>query len=130
MSPATRAIQDLGLSDAEVTKLLDELDACEVEPRASERRSNRHPFRGTALVVKMSLPGFTTADFCVRLRNISRHGVAFLSRHAFEPGAKLSLELPIGQHLEIVERQAVVVRNRQVGDQVYEVGAEFSVVLY
>ena len=126
MSEPTRPIHDLGLSDAEVTELLDNLDAGEIDTRESERRSLRRYLRGTALIVRMSRPGFTAADFRVRLRNISQHGVAFLSRHAWEPGTQICLELPIGPDLAIVEQQAVVVRSRHIEGEIHEIGAEFA----
>jgi hypothetical protein len=126
MSEPTRSIQNIDLSDAEVTKVLDALDASEVQGRVCERRSPRRPIRGTALIVGSSRPGFTMADYRVRLRNISRHGVAFLSQHEWAKGAKICLELPVGPKLDAVECEAVVVRCRQIEDRAYEIGAEFT----
>ena len=126
MLTSNRPIVDLDISDDEVTRILDELDEAEVPMTDSERRSERHYLRGTALLVKLSQPGFTTADFRVRLRNISRHGVAFLSRYDLAQGTRLYAELPIGDHLSPTEKAAVVRRSRQVEENVYEIGAEFQ----
>ena len=126
MSGPNRSIYDLELSDEEVTAILDKLDAEETQVRVSERRSLRRFLRGTALVVRMSLPGFTMADFRVRLRNISQHGLAFLSRYTLEPGTRLTLQLPIGSDLSMVEKPAVVVRSRLVEGLIHEVGVEFE----
>ena len=126
MSEPNRSIYDLELSDEEVTAILDRLDAEELRVKTSGRRSLRRFLRGTALVVRMSLPGFTMADFRVRLRNISQHGVGFLSRYALEPGTRLTLQLPIGPDLSMVEKPAVVVRSRPVEGPIHEVGVEFE----
>jgi hypothetical protein len=120
-----RPVVDLELSDEEVTRILDALDESELPIGDSERRSERRYLRGTALLVRLTRPGFTTADFRVRLRNISQHGVAFLSRYDWAPGTRLFVELPIGEQLAPTEKAAVVKRNREVADKVYEIGAEF-----
>ena len=125
MSTTSRPVHDVGLSDEQVTLILDKLDAMEARVKKSERRSDRRYLRGTAMLVNLSRPGYTMADFRVRLRNISRHGVAFLSGNAMQPGTRLRIQLPIGPDLSIVEQEAVVTRCRQVESQVHEIGAEF-----
>lgn len=126
MPATTRTVYDIELTDEEVTELLERLDSAEGKVTNSERRSQRRFCIGTALIVGMSLPGFAGADFRVRLRNISQHGVAFLSRHPFQPGVRLGIELPIGPDLTPVERPACVVRCRQVTEKVFEIGADFE----
>ncbi len=123
---AQRPVYDIGLSDEEVSRILDKLATDEVDVRGSERRSPRRFMLGTALIVGMSRPGFATADFRVRLRNISRHGVAFIGRYALAPGTLLNLQLPIGPDLDITQEPAVVVRCRKVEEGVYEIGADFA----
>jgi hypothetical protein len=125
MQTLERQVIDLELSDEAVTQLLDALDEAELPSSDSERRSERRYLRGTALLVKLTRPGFTTADFRVRLRNISHHGVAFLSRYDWSPGTRLFVELPIGEQLAPSEKAAVVRRSREVAANVYEIGAEF-----
>lgn len=121
-----RPIYDIGLPDEEVSRILDKLNAQEVQVTGTERRSVRHCILGTALIVGMSRPGFATADFRVRLRNISRHGVAFISRYALEPGTLLNIQLPIGRDLEIRQEPGVVVRCREVEDGIYEIGVDYK----
>jgi hypothetical protein len=125
MQTLERPVIDLELSDEEVTQLLDALDEAELPIADSDRRSERRYLRGTALLVKLTRPGFTTADFRVRLRNVSNHGVAFLSRYDWTPGTRLFVELPIGDHLAATEKASIVRRSREVAEDVFEIGAEF-----
>ena len=125
MSTSCRTVQDLGISDEEVTRILDRLDEAERQVKTSERRSTRRYLRGTAMIVNMSRPGYTMADYRVRLRNVSDHGVVFLSRHAWDAGTRFDIELPIGPDLSIVEKKATVVRCRHVEGPICEIGAEF-----
>ena len=126
MSTSLRIVQDIGISDEDVTRILDRLDAVECETQKSKRRSDRRYLRGTAVIANMSLPGYTTADYRVRLRNVSNHGVVFLTRHSWDPGTRFEIQLPIGPELEAVESKAVVVRCRHVEGPVCEIGAEFA----
>ena len=125
MATSCRTVQDIDLSDEEVTRILDRLDAMERRTKSSERRSPRRYLRGTAMITNMSLPGYTTADYRVRLRNVSEHGVVFLSRHAWDAGTRFDIELPIGPDLSVVEKRAAVVRCRHVEGPICEIGAEF-----
>lgn len=126
MATSCRAVQDIGISDEDVTRILDRLDAMECRTKISERRSDRRYLRGTAIITNMSLPGFTMADYRVRLRNVSQHGVVFLTRHSWEAGTRFEIQLPIGPNLDIVDTKAVVVRCRHVEGPICELGAEFT----
>lgn len=121
-----RPVYDIGLSDEEVTRILDKLAANELDVRDSQRHSSRRFIVGTALITGMSRPGFATADFRVRLRNISREGVAFLSRYALDPGTRFRIQLPTGPELNMVEEEAVVVRCRLIGDSIYDIGVQIQ----
>ena len=125
MSTSCRTVQDLDISDEEVNRILDRLDAMERQTKSSARRSDRRYLRGTAIITNMSLPGYTTADYRVRLRNVSQHGVVFLCRHSWEPGTRFDIQLPIGPDLSVVEKTAVVVRCRYVEGPICEIGADF-----
>ena len=125
MSTSFRTVQDLGISDEEVTRILDRLDAMERQTKTSARRSDRRYLRGTAIITNMSRPGYTMADYRVRLRNVSQHGVVFLCRHSWEPGTRFDIQLPIGPDLSVVDRRAVVVRCRYVEGPICEIGADF-----
>lgn len=126
MVTSCRAVQGIGISDEDVTRILDRLDAMECRTNISERRSDRRYLRGTAIITNMSLPGFTMADYRVRLRNVSQHGVCFLTRHSWEAGTRFEIQLPIGSNLDIVDHKAVVVRCRHVEGPICEIGAEFT----
>jgi len=80
MPATTRPVYDIELTDEEVTELLEKLASEETDVHKSERRSPRRFCIGTALIVDLSLPWFAGADFRVRMRNTSQHGVAFLCR--------------------------------------------------
>jgi hypothetical protein len=112
-----------------VSRILDRLDAAQPSPEASQRRSERYSLRGLAVLVLIGADGVTEAIIRVRLRNVSRHGVAFLSARPILPGTAFRIGLPIGPAGETVERAATAVRCRLVGHGLHEVGAEFSSVL-
>jgi len=122
-------IQDIGLSDQQVTELLDRLDAEEIEMPPIERRSTRRYLRGAAMVVSASAAE-EAPSLRVRLRNVSRHGVAFLSSNGWEVGTRLRLELPIGSELASVEMLGVVVHRRHLEGPIFEIGAEFDTPCY
>ena len=95
------------------------------ESKDSRRRSTRHRLRGAAVVVKVQKHSIWPTVYRIRLRNVSRHGVAFLSRAPMMPGDFLRIELPIGPRSNMVEKHAIVRRCRYVEDMIHEVGAEF-----
>lgn len=126
MSLDDRPIQDIGIPDAEVSRILDRLDNEEFDVKRSERGLPRRFQRGTAVVALVLDSGVSALAYRVRLRNLSRQGVAFLSPVGLTIGSRLRIELPIGPDLGAVEEGAVVVRCRAVEEGIYEVGAELS----
>lgn len=126
MAIRERVIRDIGISDEDVTRILDRLDAAEIRVKDSERRSVRRYMRGTAIVAAVLRPGASPELYRVRMRNISEHGVAVLSPVAFEPGTRIFIELPVGPALSIVKKPAVVRRCRSVEGTIHEIGAEFG----
>jgi hypothetical protein len=78
------------------------------------------------LVATVPPPSFPATTYYVRLRNISRHGVAFLCRTVMRPGTPLIIHLPIGPESSMVERRATVRRCRHVEGMIHEIGAEFG----
>jgi hypothetical protein len=125
MTPQDDQVQDIGISDEKVTKLLDNLDAAEVAVSGSQRRSARSPLRGTAVMAIVDEAGSAPNTYRVRLRNISLEGVAFLIGRPLYPGVEITIELPIGSGLSLVKRRAVVRRYRLVEEPFHEIGAEF-----
>lgn len=121
-----RTVYDVDLSDEDVTRILDKLVANELSVSDSRRRLSRRFIVGTALITGMSRPGFASADIRVRLRNISREGVAFLSRYALEPGTRFRIQLPTGPELSMVEEEAVVIRCQFIEDSIYDIGVQIQ----
>jgi hypothetical protein len=126
MSTPNITQQNLRISKEEATRILDRLDAQEKKTEVSARRSARCRLRGELLVATVPPSSFPATTYYVRLRNVSRHGVAFLSRTAMTPGTLLTIHLPIGPESTIVERRATVRRCRHIEGMIHEIGAEFG----
>ncbi len=117
---------DLGISDEQAKRILDKLDEKEANVHESKRRSPRQHLRGLAVIVIASQSNTAEVAHRVRLRDISQHGAAFLSRAAMRVGISLRIQLPVGPDGSIVEKRAVVRRCRYVEDMIHEIGAEFG----
>ncbi len=118
-------LEDIGISDEQVTRLLDSLDDAETPVSGSERRSSRSYLRGTAVVAFASEADTLRTAYRVRLRNLSRDGVAFLICSPLATGVEVTLELPVGPGLSLVKRRAIVQRCREVEGPIHEIGVEF-----
>lgn len=118
-------IQDIGITDDEVARILDELDAVKTEPQADRRSSVRSHLRGKAVltVLQASLP--PAPAFWVRLRNVSEHGVAFLKSGPMPIDAFVRLELPTGRDAKTTTKHTVIRHCRHVEGTIYEIGVEF-----
>ena len=120
-------VQDIGISDEEVTRLLDQIEPDERVKQVELRRSQRTYLRGTTLFVVVlkgaQPPGVL---YRARLRNVSFHGVSFLTCGPMVPGTRLRMEMPVGRDLNTVEKHAIVRRCRHIERMIYEVGAEFE----
>jgi PilZ domain len=114
------------LPDAEVGRLLNHLDDGESDVDDSKRRSARHALRGKAMVVFLSESGNADIGYSVRMRNISQHGLAFLTHRNMLPGTLIRIQLPMGTDRAVVQKRAVVRRCRHVQAMVFEIGAEFG----
>jgi len=120
-------VQDIGISDEEVTRILDQMEPDERVKQVEQRRSQRSYLRGTTVfivVLKGSQPPGVL--YRARLRNVSFHGVSFLTCGPMVPGTRLRMELPVGRDLDTVEKHAVVRRCRHIERMIYEIGAEFE----
>ena len=126
MSTSDVTQRNLRISEKEADRLLRRLDAAEKETDNSARRSARCRLRGELLVATVPPSSFPATTYYVRLRNISRHGVAFLSRTAMTPGTLLTINLPIGPESSIVKKRATVRRCRHIEGMIHEIGAEFG----
>jgi hypothetical protein len=125
MTPNDQQVQDIGIPDEKVTKILDSLDDAEVSVTESARRSLRSPLRGTAVMAFVDEADSEPVTYRVRLRNISLEGVAFLIGRPLYPGVDITIELPIGPGLSLVKRRGVVRRYRLVEEPIHEIGVEF-----
>ncbi len=125
MATDQQPIIDLRLPDERIHELLDELDAKETTVDDCRRRSKRHHIRGLAVVIAATYQRSEVVHFRVRMRNVSQHGIGFLSPMPIMPNTNLSLELPTGRDRAMVKKNAVAKRCHHVGNMVYQVGAEF-----
>lgn len=117
---------DIKLTDAVAALLLNRLEASEGDSQKSKRRSNRLDLRGVLLPITVLQDHEPVGVFRVRMRNVSQHGVGFLSRAAMTPGAVVTLHLPIGPNSRTVDKRAVIRRCSHVEGMIYDIGAEFG----
>jgi hypothetical protein len=117
---------DIKLSDAATEHLLDKLETAEDEKVASKRRSERRDLRGVRLPITMRHDEDPVGVFHVRMRDISQHGVGFLSRAAISPGTAITVHLPLGPNGTSIDKHAVVRRCSHVDGMIYDIGAEFG----
>ncbi len=118
-------VQDIGLSDEDVARILDALDARQSTPNAEQRRQRRDRRRGKAVLIVMQASLPPAAAHWVRLRNISEHGMAFLKHGPLRQGTYVRLELPTGHDGRTVTKHAAVRHCRHVEGIICEIGVEF-----
>jgi len=120
LTHAKGTVQELGLTDAETTALLDILDSgnMRVSAKKSIRRSTRLPIRGMATVNSDS------GIFRARLLDLSLRGARFICLAAWEAGDSVRVDMPTTAGS--VEQQATVVRCSRVDGSVHEVAVEFD----
>jgi len=118
-------VRDLGLSDEDVTRILDTLDAEQGIPDTERRHVQRDSRRGKAalIVMQTSIPPATA--YWVRLRNVSDHGATFLKYRSLQQGTDVRLELPTGRDGRTVTKHATVRHCRHVEGKICEIGVEF-----
>ncbi len=118
-------VQDIDISDEDVTRLLDKLDAEKSQTRVEQRSVQRDDHRGRAMLIVMQASLPPASAHWVRLRNISEQGIAFLKHGALPLDAFVRLELPTGCEIQTMEKYAVVRHCRQIQGMVHEIGVEF-----
>ncbi|MFQ5429705.1 MAG: PilZ domain-containing protein [Phycisphaerae bacterium] len=126
MQGAPDTIQKFRLSDEETLAILELLDAGQVDPADSKRRSERHTLRGMTILIVIVKPGCSEIPYEVKTRNVSKHGIAFLSTSAMVPGTLIRVHLPAPESAESVTKEAVIRHCRPVQGKAYEMGAEFG----
>lgn len=117
---------DIKLTDAAAAALLDKLEVKETLTDKDRRRSTRRELHGALLPITVWQDDEPVGVFRVRMRNVSQHGVGFLSRAAMTPGAVVTLHLPIGPNTTTIDKRAVVRRCSHVEGMIYDIGAEFG----
>ena len=126
MTVSDEMVFDIRISEEAVRRILDRLDSEESDVTKSLRRSERQPLHGKFVVVRVVAVDAPPTNLGTRLRNVSRHGIAFLSGRPILPGTPLKVRLPIGPEGKHVDKEAVCVRCRWVESVIHEVGAEFT----
>lgn len=117
---------DIKLTDAAAAALLDKLEAKEAVADKDRRRSTRREVHGAVFPITVWQDDDPVGVFRVRMRNVSQHGVGFLSRVAMAPGAVVTVHLPIGPNGTTIDKGAVVRRCSHVEGMIYDIGAEFG----
>ena len=117
----------LGLTQAQLRSLLDELDqAGGDESTLQKRRSPRKPFRSVNVLISMlDSHGDPEISFRVLTRNISLHGLAFLHHQMIPVEQLLQVEIPFrkGYTVRLLAR---VAHCRHVRGMIHEIGVEFK----
>lgn len=127
MAATHTIVEDLPLPRGELECILTELDAEEADVAlVSRRRSPRNDLRGASAQVVIKGPDGQPQVLAACIRNMSVHGLAFLVGQSISPGSTVTVRLSDGDHT--LEEKAVVVRNRQVKEVIYEMGAVFCAV--
>lgn len=139
MSHTVDPIVDMRISNTEVELILDRIDAAVADADDADdaddaerlrgqkaRRSPRHSLRGLGIIVTIEENGEAVASLQVRVRNISQHGVAFITNRPMVPGTLLWVLMPIGPNKGMQEKEAIVRRWRHVQGMIYEIGVEFG----
>jgi hypothetical protein len=106
----------------QIHSILESLDRVLKEPGENRRGAPRIPVRmGLAATV---LGGPALAPMRIYTRNVSRSGIAFLSRRLFAPGERLAIAFHLpNQPAKLVLAQ--VTFGRYVRQALYESGARF-----
>ena len=130
MSHTVDPIMDMRISNTDVELILDHIDAAVADAERLEgqtaRRSPRHSLRGLGIIVTIEENGEAIASLRVRARNISQHGVAFITNRPMVPGTLVWVLMPIGPNKGMQEKEAIVRRWRHVQGMIYEIGVEFG----
>jgi CheY-like chemotaxis protein len=122
-----RCIDSLRLSQREQQELIARLEAAAAGHRgANLRTEDRLPCHAaTCAVATLHHPGGSVANYLVRPRNLSRHGIGFLNGNFVHIGSRCQIHL-----LRLDKRaQAVsgtVVRCQHVDGLVHEIGVRFD----
>ena len=118
-------VQDIGISDQDVTELLDRLDAEKSQTHVEQRSVHRDDRRGRAMLIVMQASLPPASAHWVRLRKIYERGVAFLKHGPLPLAAYVRLQLPTGCETQTLEKHAVVRHCRRIHGMVHEIGVEF-----
>ncbi len=126
MATQSTGVSKIRLSDEEINIIMDNLDALQRDAAGNQRRSERHRLRGRATVVVYETPN-TTQKLIVRLRNVSIHGIGFLSATPMIPDTEFQIWLPTGAGGRMVDKVATVRRCNVAPKMLHEIGAEFVI---
>ena len=115
----------LRLTEEYVTKILDQLDRDQASAAANARKSERHTYRAKVIVEWIVNDGAHRA--AVATRNLSRHGLGFLTTRFVYPGTRCRVRLISALNIAQVS-EATVMRCRYLSGTtgVHEVGVKFD----
>jgi hypothetical protein len=128
MSNQPSQAQQLRVTDVEATAIARALEQHETTARnLSSRDAER--FRlppGFKVVGTFTMPGGSTQNAIVTVRNISRTGMGFLHGTFLHPGSVASLVIVDEQRQPLLRIGGKVVRSEQIRVRVYDVGMRFD----
>lgn len=122
----TTPLLPIRISDHELEKILDALDSHVIDRDENRRRSPRFSIRKLSLTVIIAQQGMPPTRHIVRARNLSAHGLGFLSTAVMLPGTQLRVVLPSGPGGQTIEKPAIVRRCTHIRGRTHEIGAEFG----
>jgi len=123
----SRYIDSLRLSQREEEALMEQLDLESHAARGADlRRDERLPYRcSSGMIVTLEHPGGSVANYLVRPRNLSRHGVGFLHGNFIHQGSHCKLHLlKLDGTPHVLE--GCVVRCRHISGLVHEIGVRLD----
>jgi len=120
---STSHTHDFPLTDAQVLDLLERLEHERESGISSNRRMERSLMRDWGVITvydETDTPELYDVPIC----NISPTGICFLHVHHLNPGQRLTIQLPRYVTSGAVERDIIIMRNREITTSIVEIGAE------
>lgn len=123
---ATDRLNTVGLTERDLSALLDKLEASDRDAASRSKRTfARWPFRRATVEVTLTHPGGSAATLKLACRDLSRGGCALLHNAFVHPGTACVVRLP-REDGGIVEMRAVVKRCTHRVATLHELGLGFA----
>jgi hypothetical protein len=91
---AAGRVNTIGLSDRDLSELLQRLDATESKEANARRVFSRWAFRQPSVTIRLQHPGGSEVELRLACRNLSQGGVSLLHSGYVHPGTQCSVTLP------------------------------------